>query len=55
MDTGSDPKKEKCRNIAEKSFSGWDDFQEFIKGASRCRKLMDLAVEEASGIIRQYQ
>ncbi|MBC2714006.1 MAG: C_GCAxxG_C_C family protein [Desulfobacteraceae bacterium] len=44
-----------CEVITEKKFSGWDDFQEFIKGASRCRKLMDFAVEEASGIIRQYK
>ncbi len=44
-----------CRDISEKRFSGWDDFQAFVKGTSRCLKLMDFAVEEASGIIRQYQ
>lgn len=44
-----------CQAITEKKFSGWDDFQAFIKGASQCRKLIDFAVEEASGIIRQYQ
>ena len=41
-----------CQAITEKKFSGWDDFQAFIKGASQCRKLMDFAVEEASRIIR---
>ena len=44
-----------CRVITEKYFSGWDDFQMFIKGANRCQQLMDFAVEEATGIIKQYQ
>lgn len=44
-----------CRAITEEKFSGWDDFQEFIKGASQCQELMAVVVEEASGIIKQYQ
>ena len=44
-----------CRVITEKRFSGWDDFQTYIKGAGKCRQLMDFAVEEATRVIRQFK
>ena len=44
-----------CCEITGKRFSGWDDFQEFIKGTPPCRQLMALAIDEASRIIKSYQ
>jgi hypothetical protein len=44
-----------CCAITGKNFLGWDDFQNFIAGASQCQKLMDLAVEDASEVILQFK
>jgi len=42
-----------CCDITGEGFAGWDDFQEYIKGASRCHELMDFAVDQACRVIRQ--
>lgn len=44
-----------CQDITGQEFSGWDNFQAYIKNAGRCRELMDVAIDEASRIIRTYQ
>jgi hypothetical protein len=44
-----------CRSITGKRFAGWDDFQEFITGSSRCAQLIDMAVQEATTVIQRYQ
>jgi C_GCAxxG_C_C family probable redox protein len=41
-----------CRDISGERFTGWDSFQEFIQGSSRCQHLMDFAVDAACEIIR---
>jgi hypothetical protein len=42
-----------CFDITGESFTGWDDFQEYIKGSSRCHELMDFTVDQACRVIRQ--
>ena len=40
-----------CRNISGRSFSGWEDFQDFIVAAPTCQKLFEFAAHEASALI----
>jgi len=42
-----------CLDISGKRFSGWDDFQKFIRGSNRCQDLMNFAVDSACEGIRQ--
>jgi hypothetical protein len=44
-----------CRNILEKRFSGWDDFQQHISASDKCAGLIEFAAAEASIAIRKLQ
>lgn len=42
-----------CRNIIEKEFSGWTDFQKHISSSDKCAGLIELATTEASNAIQR--
>jgi len=44
-----------CLAITGKRFSGWDDFQNYIVNSGQCKRLMDVAIREASEIILKYK
>ena len=44
-----------CFAITEKTFSGWDDFQNHIAGSRDCNGLVDFAIREAVEIISKYK
>jgi len=41
-----------CRNITEKKFSDWTDFQKHISSSDKCAGLIELATTEASNAIQ---
>jgi C_GCAxxG_C_C family probable redox protein len=41
-----------CRNITEKKFSNWTDFQRHISSSDKCAGLIELATTEASNAIQ---
>ena len=43
-----------CRNITERTFSGWDDFQDYLGNSSTCQELVKFMVDEASKAIEKY-
>jgi C_GCAxxG_C_C family probable redox protein len=44
-----------CLAITGKRFSGWDDFQNHIVDSGQCKRLMDVAIREASEVILKYK
>lgn len=42
-----------CRNITEKKFSNWTDFQKHISSSDKCAELIELATTEASNAIQR--
>jgi len=44
-----------CSQITGRSFSGWNDFQEYIGQAESCGQLMDLMIRQTSDIILKYK
>jgi hypothetical protein len=40
-----------CSEISEKSFSGWNDFQQYINSSGKCSTLIELSIREASSVI----
>ncbi|MBN1363570.1 MAG: C_GCAxxG_C_C family protein [Syntrophaceae bacterium] len=43
-----------CRDITEKKFSDWADFQKHISSSNKCSKLIELATTEASNAIQKF-
>ncbi len=43
-----------CRAITGRTFSGWDDFQDYLGKSSTCQELIKLMVDEASKAIKRF-
>lgn len=44
-----------CRDITQKTFAGWDDFQSYMAGSETCASLIDRTVTHASDLITVLQ
>ena len=44
-----------CREITDRDFAGWDDFQSYLCDSGTCRELIDFSVSEACRIIENFQ
>ena len=44
-----------CKTITENNFSGWPEYQNYIKSSKKCEGLIALAINEASRAIEMYK
>lgn len=44
-----------CKVITEKEFSGWSEYQSYVKSSIKCEGLIALATNEASKVIEMYR